>query len=68
MSPREPIPDTLVVFEDRAGTEYPVAIPRQGHTDAEVCAVAYRWACRQIADGVWRPHGVIDLLRIGPGL
>lgn len=49
--------DTLVVFTDDAGAEYPVALPRLGHSDRDVRTVAYRWACRQIAAGEWRPHG-----------
>lgn len=64
--PAEPPPqDTVVTFVDDAGTEYPVALPRAGHTNAEVCIVAYRWACHQVAEGAWRPHGEIHYLRIG---
>lgn len=59
------VQDTLVVFEDYAGTEYPVALPRSGHTDAEVRSVAYRWACHQIAEGAWKPHGELRYVRIG---
>lgn len=59
------IPDTLVVFVDEAGTEHPVAIPRQDHTNAEVRTVAYRWACKQIAEGVWRPAGCLAFRSIG---
>lgn len=58
-------PDTLVVFVDADSVEYPVAIPRQGHTDREVQTVAFRWACRQVAEGVWRPRGELAFLRLG---
>jgi len=58
--------DTLVTFTDGAGVEYPVAVPRQGHTNREVRAVAYRWACKQVAEGVWRPHGELRFRSVGP--
>lgn len=57
--------DTLVVFVDGADTEYPVALPRQGHTDTEVRAVAYRWACRQVAEGAWTPYREMRFRSIG---
>lgn len=60
--------DTLVVFTDRTGTEYPVALPRVGHTDLEVRAVAYRWACREIAMGHWKPVGELRYRSIGGAL
>lgn len=65
MPEADPIPDTLVIFIDDAGTEYPVAIPRLGHTNREVRTVAYRWACRQVADGVWTPYGDLHYRSIG---
>lgn len=60
-----PVQDTIVVFADAAATEYPVALPRQRRTDFEVRAVAYRWACKQIADGVWTPYGELRYRSIG---
>jgi hypothetical protein len=68
MTAPEPIPDTLVTFVDDAGTEYPVAIPRLAHTNREVRTVAYRWACRQIAEGVWTPYGDLHYLKVGATL
>lgn len=65
MTGRHLVQDTLVVFVDVAGTEYPVALPRAGHSDADVRSVAYRWACKQIADGVWKPHGELRFRSIG---
>lgn len=59
------VQDVVVTFVDAAGTEYPVAIGREGHTDAEVRSVAYRWACHQVAEGVWRPHGELRYRSIG---
>lgn len=56
--------DTLVAFTDDAGTEYRCQTMRLGHTDAEVTAVAYRWACKQVAEGEWAPHGCLRFLRI----
>lgn len=60
----EAVPDTCVVFADDAGTEHPVAIPRLGHTNAEVRFVAYRWACHQVATGVWTPTGELRYRRL----
>lgn len=57
--------DTLVTFLDDAGTEYRCQTLRLGHTNAEVAAVAYRWACRQVAEGAWTPHGCLRFRRIG---
>lgn len=59
------VADTLVVFVDDHGTEYPVALPRHGHANREVRAVAYRWACQEIARGKWRPWGELRYLRMG---
>lgn len=56
--------DTRVTFTDEAGIEWTVDIPRQGHTDREVRTVAYRWACKQIASGEWRPYGELRYVRI----
>lgn len=58
--------DTLVVFTDDAGTEYRCQTVRLGHTDREVRAVAYRWACKQVAEGAWMPHGELAFRSIGP--
>jgi hypothetical protein len=63
--PRTVQPDTLVVFADGDGVEYVCAIPRLGHTDREVRAVAYRWACQKIADAEWPVHGELRFVRIG---
>lgn len=68
MSPRPLVQDTLVTFVDHTGKEYPVALPRQGHTDSGVRSVAYRWACRQVAEGTWRPAGELRFLSIGGSL
>lgn len=57
--------DTLVAFTDDAGTEYRCQTLRLGHTDTEVIAVAYRWACQRVALGEWHPHGCLRFLRIG---
>lgn len=60
------IADTVVVFVDAIGMEYPVALPHHGHTNREVRAVAYRWACQEVASGKWRPAGELRYLRMGP--
>ena len=57
--------DTVVVFADDAGTEYRCQTLRLGHTDREVIAVAYRWACWHVAEGEWRPHGCLRYVRVG---
>jgi hypothetical protein len=61
-------PDVIVYFADDAGTEYACASWRLGHTDREVRAVAYRWACEKIAAAEWHPHGELHYVRIGGGL
>lgn len=57
--------DTVVTFEDAAGAEYRCQTLRMGHTDGDVIAVAYRWACKQVAEGEWMPHGCLQYVRIG---
>lgn len=57
--------EVIVVFVDDAGAECRVSVPRQGHTDTEVRMVAYRWACKQIAEGNWHPHGELRFQRLG---
>lgn len=64
MSPQPPARDTVVAFVDDSGREYRVALPRDGHTDREVRTVAYRWACKKIAEGEWSPHGELTYLWI----
>jgi hypothetical protein len=59
-----PPPDTLVIFRDRTDVEYVCAVHRLGHTDSEVRAVAYRWACGKIANGDWHPHGELRFGRL----
>lgn len=60
--------DTVVTFEDDANSTYPVAIPRQGHTDREVRAVAYRWACKLVSEGTWKPYGELRYVGIEAAL
>jgi len=55
-----------VVFADDLGIEYRVELPREGHSDREVRAVAYRIACQQIAAGKYHPHGELRYVSIGP--
>lgn len=62
------VPDTLCVFIDDAGVEYRFSVPRLGHTDREVRAVAYRWICKQIADGKAQPYGEVTFVRLGSNL
>lgn len=57
--------EVIVVFVDDADAECRVSVPRQGHTDRDVVTVAYRWACKQIAEGNWHPHGEIRFQRLG---
>lgn len=64
MNDAQVVPDAAVIFTDDAGTSYACALPRLGHTNREVRAVAYRWACQKIADGDWQPYGELHYLRI----
>lgn len=58
--------DTVVIFVDDAGVEYAVASWRLGHTDREVRAVAYRWACHKIDTAEWHPYGEIRFRSLRP--
>jgi hypothetical protein len=53
-----------VVLLDAVETPYHVDVPRDGHTDNEVRSVAYRWACKEIAEGKLRPAGELRFARI----
>lgn len=57
--------DTVVTFTDDAGTEYRCQTVRLGHPDQAVIAVAYRWACKQVSEGEWSPHGQLRFRSIG---
>lgn len=62
---KPPPADTVVIFTDHE-REYRVAVPRQGHTDGEVRMVAYRWCCKQVAEGEWTPRGELRYLSMAP--
>jgi hypothetical protein len=62
------VPDTLVIFTDAVNAEFRVMLPRDGHTDADVRTVAYRWACKQVADGVMKPYRELVYRSIGSTL
>lgn len=64
MPDRQLVQDHVVTFVDEVGTSYPVALPRDGHTDREVRTVAFRWACKCVAEGDWRPHGELVFLSL----
>lgn len=57
-------PDVRVTFTDGVSQDFQVDLPRQGHTDHEVVAVAYKMACGKIYVGEWYPQRELRFVSI----